>query len=101
MSHGHNVNYKYMTTHNRGIFPLQTNPGDNDDSTLTQYGNKSISGFSHGFSLYSYWVCGKEGHLLQYCSKTIGRDRYEPDSSSLYSHMTHVAPHDDLHLCNG
>ena len=46
MSHGHNINYKYMTLHNRGIYSPQPNPGDDDDSTLTPDGSNSISGDS-------------------------------------------------------
>ena len=64
MSQDLNINYKYMTPHNRGIYPSQANPGDNDDSTLTPNGSNSISGDLPGLSLYSCWVCGMEGHLL-------------------------------------
>ena len=54
MSHGHNTNYKYMTSHNRT---------DDDDSTLTQNSNNSFGGESHGLSLYSCWVHWTEDHL--------------------------------------
>ena len=54
MSHGCNTNYRHMTSHNRT---------DDDDSTLTLNSNNSVSGESHGLSLYSYWVCGTEGQL--------------------------------------
>ena len=70
MSHGHDINISHMTPHNRGAYALQTNPGSDDDSTLTPKGSNSISGDSHGSILYSCWVYGIEGHLLQYCSKT-------------------------------
>ena len=39
MSHGHNANYKYMTSCNRN---------DDDDSTLIPNGNNSIGRESHG-----------------------------------------------------
>ena len=61
---------------------------DDDDSTLTPNGNDSVSGESHALSLYSCWVCEREGHLSQYCSQTNGIDRQEPDSHILYPHMT-------------
>ena len=91
MNHGHNTSYKYMTSHNRT---------DNDDSTLTPYSNKSVSGESYDWSLYSSWLCGTEGHLSQYCSQTIGIDRQEPESHTMYPHMTCVAPHAIPHLSN-
>ena len=69
MSYGHNVNYNHMTLHNRSVYSSQLNPGVDDDSTLTPNGSNSVSGDSHGLSLYSCWVCGMEGHLSQYCSK--------------------------------
>ena len=100
VSHGHNGHYKYMTQCNRGIYSSQTKSGDDDDSTLTPTGSNSISGDFHGLSLYSCWICGTKGHLSQYCSKTLGRDRHEPDSHMLYPHMTHVAPHDIPHFCS-
>ena len=64
MSHSHIVNHNHMTLHNRGAYLLHSNPGDSDDSTLTPNGSNTISGDSHGLSLYSYWVCWMEGHLL-------------------------------------
>ena len=63
MSHGHDINYNHMTPCNRGAYALQTNPGDDDNSTLTPKGSISISGHSHGSSVYSCWVCGMEGDL--------------------------------------
>ena len=48
MSHGHNVNYNHMAPHNRGVYSSQSNPGDDDDSTLTQNGSNSVNGDSHG-----------------------------------------------------
>ena len=94
MSHGHNVNHNHSTLCNRGVYSLQLNPHDDDDSTLNPNGNNSISGDSYGLNLYSCLVCGIEGHLQWYCSKTIGRGKYEPDSHTLYPHMTHVTSHD-------
>ena len=44
MSHGHNTNYKHMTSHNRT---------DSDDSTLIPNGNNSVSGELQCSSLYS------------------------------------------------
>ena len=73
-----------MTLHNRT---------DDDDSTVTPNGNNSVSGVSHGLSLYSCWVCGTEGYLSRYCSQTIGLDRWEPDPHTLYPHMMHVPLH--------
>ena len=70
MNHGHNANYIYMTQHNRS---------DSDDSTLTPIGSSSVSG-------ESYW------------SKTVGKDRHEPDSHTLYPLMTE--PHAIPHLSN-
>ena len=64
VSHGHNVDYKYKTPCNRGIYSSQTKPGGNDDSTLTPNSGNNISGDSNDLSLYSCWVCGMEGHLL-------------------------------------
>ena len=94
ISHGHDVNYNYMTPHNRGVYALQANPGNDDDSTLTPNCSNSISGNLHGLSLYSCWMHGKEGHLSQYHSKIVGRGRYEPDPHTLYPHLKHAAPHD-------
>ena len=71
MRHGHNVKYNHMTLHYRGVYSLQSNLGDDDDSILTHHGSNSISGDSHGLSLYSHWVCGMEGHLSQYCLKFL------------------------------
>ena len=63
MSHGHDVNYSYMTPHNRGIYALQANKGDDDNSTLTPNGSISISGDLYGVCLYSCWMCGMVVHL--------------------------------------
>ena len=87
VSHGHNVNYNHMTLHNRGVHLSHSNPGGNDDSTLTPNGSNSISGDSHGLSLYSCWVCGMEGNLLWYCSKTVGVNQ---NHIHCIPHMTHA-----------
>ena len=100
VSHGHNVNYNHTTPCNRGVYSLQANPGDDDDLTLTPNGSNNIRGDSHDSSLYSHWVCGMEGHLPWYCSKTVDRGRHEPDSHTLCSHMTHIASHDAPNLYN-
>ena len=64
MSYWYDINYSHMTPCNRGVNAVQANPGNDDDSTPTPKGSNSISGDLHGLSLYSYLVCGMEGHLL-------------------------------------
>ena len=100
MSHGHDINYNYITPHNRGAYGSQTNLCHDDNSTLTPKGSNSVSGDLHGSSLYSCWVCGTEGNLSQYCSKTVNRGRCELDPHTFYPHKTHVAPHDISNLYN-
>ena len=51
MSHGHNVNYNHTTLYNRGVYPSQSNTGDDDDSSLTPNDSNSVSGDSHGSRL--------------------------------------------------
>ena len=91
MNQGHDINYKYMTLHKRI---------DDDDSTLTPNGNKSISGESYGSSLCSCWVCGTEGHLSPYCSQIAGMDEQKPDSHTPCPHMMCVPPHAIPQLSN-
>ena len=42
----------------------------------------------------------QRGHLSQYCSKTVDKGRHEPDSHTLYPHMTHAGLHAIPHLSN-
>ena len=63
MNQGYNVNYNHTTECNRGVYSQQAKPGDNDNLALTPNGSNSVSGDSHGLSLYSFLVCGMEGHL--------------------------------------
>ena len=85
-----------MTPHNRGVYTLQANLDDDDDSTLTPKGSNSICGDLHGLSLYSCWVCGMEGYLSQYCSKIADGGRYGPDPHipNLYNRRLPPQPSD-------
>ena len=38
-------------------------------------------------------MCETEGHLSQYCSQITGMDGKDPDSLTLYPHMTCVPSH--------
>ena len=100
MIHGNDIYYNHMTPHNRGVYALQANPGDDDNSTLTPNSSKASVEICMAQVCTVVWCVGQKATYHDTAFTIVGRGRYEPDPHTLYPHMTHVTPHDIPNLYN-
>ena len=64
---------------------------------LPDYTNSSISGDSEVSSIYTYFVCGMDGHLSRFCSQMQSLADCGPNNNMLYPHGLPVLVNNNSH----